>query len=94
MNISLPHLIFGSLISGLIGALVHLILGGKPLRLLFAILFSWIGFWAGHSIANHFQISIIAYGTINFGAGIIIALGFSLVGYWIAGENKKDEKLK
>lgn len=90
MNISIPHLIFGSLIAGLIGSLIHMILGGKPLRLLFSILFSWIGFWTGHSIANRYYLHFIRYGTINIGIGIVFAIVIGIFGYWVAGENKKE----
>lgn len=91
MNLSIPHLIFGSLIAGLLGSLIHLALGGKPLRLVFSIIFSWIGFWVGHAVANRYTIFIFRYGTINIGPGIVLALGLGLFGYWIAGENAKDK---
>ena len=90
MNISIPHLIFGSLIAGLIGSLIHLILGGKPLRILFSIIFAWIGFWAGHSLGNRYQIFLYQYGSLNLGMGIGISILLGLTGYWISGENKKD----
>jgi len=50
MNITFPQLIFGSLVAGLIGSSIHLVLGGKPLRLIFSLIFSWIGFWTGQTI--------------------------------------------
>ena len=90
MTITFPHFIFGSLIAALLGALIHLVLGGKPLRLIFALIFAWIGFWTGHFLGNRYQIFFLRYGVINIGVGAVTALGLSLLGYWIAGENKKD----
>lgn len=91
MNFSIPHLIFGSLIAGLLGSLIHLVFGGKPIRLLFSVVFSWVGFWAGHAVANRYKFFFFRYGTINFGPGIVLALGLGLFGYWIAGENTKNK---
>jgi len=90
MDIAIPQFIFGSLIAGLIGSLIHLVLGGKPLRLIFSIIFSWIGFWAGHSIAARYHFYVLRYGTINIGAGIIIGLALGLFGFWVSGENTKE----
>lgn len=92
MNISIPHLLFGSLIAGLIGSLVHLVLGGKPLRLLFSLIFAWIGFWAGHSIANRYHLYYLSFGTINLGGAIFFSIILSLAGYWISGENRQGKE--
>ena len=86
-NITLPIFIFGSLIAGLIGSLIHLVFGGKPFRLLLSILFSWIGFWIGNNLGYRFGIFLLKYGPIHFGATIIICLILGLFGYWISGEN-------
>ncbi len=93
MNISIPHFIFGSLIAGLIGAVIHLVLGGKLLRIFFAIIFSWIGFWTGHSIANRIGMVIFRLGVINIGVGVIISILFGLFGHWVAGENKNRKEV-
>jgi len=91
MNIAFPQFIFGSLAAGLIGSIIHLLFGGKPLRLVFAIIFSWIGFWAGHVIAFRYNLFFARYGTINFGIATISGLIFGLFGFWIAGESKIDK---
>jgi len=93
MNITFPQLIFGSLVAGLIGSSIHLVLGGKPLRLIFSLIFSWIGFWTGQTISNQLNISLLKLGTINMGIALIGAIFLGILGYWIAGENKnkKDE---
>lgn len=88
MNISIPQLVFGSLIAGLIGSVIHLILGGKPLRLVFSLIFSWIGFWAGQALSVRLGFSFFKLGTINLGIAATSALILGLLGYWIAGDNK------
>jgi uncharacterized membrane protein YjjP (DUF1212 family) len=92
MKIAIPQLILGSLAAGLIGSIIHLLLGGKILRLVFSLVFSWIGFWVGHSIANRYRLFYFRYGTINFGIAAISAVALGLFGFWIAGENKKDKE--
>jgi len=92
MNIQIPQFIFGSLIAGLIGALIHLILGGSILRIVFSLSFSWVGFWAGHFFANRLNFKIFRLGTINLGLAIITAICMSIFGYWIAGDNKRNEE--
>jgi hypothetical protein len=86
-NLTFPVFIFGSLIALLLGALVHLIAGGKLLRLIFCIIFSWIGFWSGNYLATRFNLEILRYGQVNYGSAILVALILSAFGYWISGEN-------
>lgn len=87
LNLTFPVFIFGSLIALLLGALVHLIAGGKLLRLIFCIVFSWIGFWSGNYLATRFDVNILRYGHVNYGLAILFALILSVFGYWISGEN-------
>jgi uncharacterized membrane protein YjjP (DUF1212 family) len=88
-NITYPVFIFGSLIAGLVGSLIHLIFGGKPLRLLLSILFSWIGFWVGNNLGFRYGINFFQYGPIYFGTAVMVSLVLGLIGYWISGENQK-----
>jgi len=89
-NLTLPVFIFGSLIALLLGALVHLIAGGKLLRLIFCIVFSWIGFWSGNYLAARFNLDILRYGQVNYGPAVLIALILSIFGFWISGENTPE----
>ena len=88
-EITFPVFIFGSLIAGLIGSLIHLIFGGKPFRLLLSMLFSWIGFWVGNNLGFRYDIKFIKYGPIYFGTAVLVSLVLGLTGYWISGENQK-----
>ena len=92
VNLTLPVFIFGSLIALLLGALVHLVAGGKLLRLIFSMIFAWIGFWAGNYLAGRFNLEILNYGLVSYGPALMIALIFSVFGYWISGENKPESE--
>jgi len=91
-NITFPTFILGSIIAGLIGALVHLIAGGKLIRLIFCMLFAWIGFWGGNYLAVRFGLNIFSYGQINYGPSVLLSVATSLFGYWLSGENKEEEE--
>jgi len=93
MNIAFPQLIFGSLIAGLIGSLIHLFLGGKPLRLVFSLFFAWVGFWVGHSISDRYQFYLYQLGTLDIGTGVIFAILLGVIGYWFAGDNTRNKEL-
>jgi len=88
-EITFPVFIFGSLIAGLIGSLIHLIFGGKPFRLLLSILFSWIGFWVGNNLGFQYGLYFFKYGPIYFGIALLVSIILGLIGYWISGENQK-----
>jgi len=76
----------------LIGALVHLIAGGKLIRLIFCLIFAWIGFWGGNYIASNLGFSILHYGQINYGPALILSVIASLFGFWLSGENRDDDE--
>ena len=87
-NLTIPVFAFGSLIACLLGSLIHLVFGGKPLRLVLSILFSWIGFWVGNYIGIRYGLIVLKYGPVNYGTAIIFSFILGLGGYWISGENK------
>ena len=91
LTLTIPSFMLGSMIALLIGAFIHLIAGGKLLRLVFCMLFSWIGFWAGNYVGVRFGITLFQYGQINYGPSILISVLASLFGYWLSGENKIEE---
>jgi hypothetical protein len=91
-NFTFPVFVFGSLIALLLGSLVHLIAGGKLMRLIFCMLFSWIGFWTGNYLGTRFNVELLRYGTVNYGPAILIALILSVFGFWISGENTPESE--
>jgi hypothetical protein len=90
LNLTLPVFIFGSIIGLLIGATFHLLAGGKIIRLIFCLVFGWIGFWGGNYLSQKLGIQILQYGQISYGIAIIMSLISTAAGYWISGENKTE----
>ena len=87
-NLNIPVLIFGSLIALLIGSTIHLIAGGKFIRLFFSMIFSWIGFWIGNYFSNYFSFQVFKLGIIDYGSAVICSICLGIFGFWISGENK------
>jgi len=81
---TLPAFLLGFLISTLIGAAFHLLLGGGAGRLLLYLLLSWSGFWAGHSVANITSLRFVVIGPLNMGLAVVGSLLFLGVGYWLS----------
>ncbi len=81
---TLPSLLLGVLLSTLYGAVFHLLRGGGLGRLLLYILFSWVGFWAGHFVASYFNWTYDSLGALHLGTASIGSLLVLLVGYWLS----------
>jgi hypothetical protein len=81
---TLPTLIFGFLISTLLGAVLHLILGGGLGRLVLYLILGWIGFWSGQAIASHFGWSFDRLGQLHLMTASILCVLFILVGYYLS----------
>jgi hypothetical protein len=90
LGLTLPVFIFGSIIGLLVGAIFHLIAGGKIIRLVFCLAFGWIGFWGGNYLSQKLGFQIFQYGQVSYGTAIIVSLVSSAAGYWVSGENKPD----
>jgi hypothetical protein len=81
---SIPAVVFGVLVSTLVGAGFHLWKNGGIGRLILYILLAWIGFWAGHFIGQAIGWTFFSVGALRFGAalvGCVVVLG---VGYWFS----------
>jgi hypothetical protein len=92
-NLTFPIFVFGSLVGLLIGAIFHLIAGGKPIRLIFCLIFGWVGFWVGNYLSQRFGMQIFQYGQISYGISIIFSIILAGGGYWLSGENLSDPGL-
>jgi len=77
-------ILFGVLISTLIGALFHLWRGGGLSRLILYVLLSWLGFWGGHLLAASLKWNFAAIGPLNLGMGILMAVIVLAIGYWLS----------
>jgi len=81
---SLPTLLFGFLISTLLGAFFHLLRGGGAGRLLLYLILGWTGFWAGHFLAGYFGWTFGSLGTLHLGLAVLLSLIVLGIGYWLS----------
>ncbi|HEX2979516.1 MAG TPA: hypothetical protein VHO48_04570 [Anaerolineaceae bacterium] len=81
---TLPSILLGLIISALLGALFHLIMGGNLGRLILYILVAVVGFWVGHFIAGWLDWTFLSVGDLHVGLGVIFTLLFIAVGYWLS----------
>jgi hypothetical protein len=81
---TIPALLFGMLISTLLGAVFHLWKNGGFGRLILYLILAWIGFWAGHLLAISQGWDFANIGPLRLGWAIIIC-GLTLYGgYWLS----------
>ena len=48
------------------------------------LVLSWVGFFGGHLLADALSIRFLELGTIHLGMGIVGALVFLGLGYWLS----------
>jgi len=75
--------LFGFILATLLGALFHLWRNGGVVRLLLYLVFSWIGFFVGHTIGNYFGLNFLSVGPINIAGGTVGSIAFLFLGSWI-----------
>lgn len=79
-----PAFLLGMVISSLLGAGFHLVLGGHFGRLLAFLVSSWLGFWGGHLLGDGLGWIFLSVGSLRLGTallGNLIGLG---LGYWLS----------
>ena len=81
---TLPGLALGTFIGALIGAILHLVVGGHIGRLFLYILLGIAGFWAGQILAEVAGWTFISFGVLHLGLAIPVCLAVSAVGYWLS----------
>jgi hypothetical protein len=74
-----PAITFAFLVATLVGALVHLVVGGDLRNLGLLILTSWLGFAGGQLLDNTLHLSLVRIGSLSFGAGILGALALNVL---------------
>lgn len=79
-----PSIILGMVVSSLIGAGFHLILGGNLGRLVLYLILSWIGFWAGQLLAAALGWTFFSVGPLHLGMALLGSLVVLLAGYWLS----------
>jgi len=79
-----PSIVLGIAISILLGALFHLWKDGGLGKLLLYLVFSLIGFYLGHSLAESLGISFLDAGELHAGFGILGSIVALFLGHWIS----------
>lgn len=80
---TVPALLFGILVSTLMGAATHLIFGGSIWKLVLYIFLGWFGFWGGHYLAAQLGVDFLAVGPLKFGPALLGAAVLLAIGYWL-----------
>jgi hypothetical protein len=81
---TLPALLFGFLVSTLMGAVFHLWKDGGLGRLLLYLVLAWIGFWAGHLLGNRFGLTFASLGPLRLGMALLVGAATVYAGYWLS----------
>ena len=89
---TLPAFLFGLLISTLMGAVFHLWKNGGLGRLLLYLILAWVGFWAGHLLANRFSLTFGSVGPLHLGMGLLVGAASLFAGYWLSLIRQEEPK--
>jgi hypothetical protein len=81
---SLPHLFVGLLVSSLCGACFHLIIGGGAGHFLLDLIAAWLGFWAGHLLADVIGRSFADLGPIHLGPALVVCVVALALAHWLS----------
>ncbi len=81
---TLPTLIFALILSTLCGTLFNFLRGGSGWRLLLYIGLSALGFAAGQWIGAWRGWSLLPFGALDIGMGVIGSILFLLFGEWLS----------
>lgn len=89
---TIPVLLFGFLISTLMGGAFHLWKGGSFWRLLLYIAFAWAGFWGGHWLGNSFGLTFGSIGPLRLGMALIVGALTLYAGHWLSQFNQEESR--
>jgi hypothetical protein len=81
---TIPALLFGFLVSTLMGAVFHLWKDGGLGRLLLYVLLAWVGFWGGHILANALGWTFGSIGPLRLGMALLVGGATIYAGYWLS----------
>ncbi len=71
-----PAIVFSFFLASIFGSLMHIWRNGGLFRLVLYLVLSWIGFFAGHIIAQVFSINFFKFGHDPFRYGYLRLFGF------------------
>ena len=81
---TIPGLLLGTVVGALIGGLLHLLVGGNLGRLILYLIFSLVGFWAGHIAGEILGLTFLSVGPVRMGMALIGSVVITGIGYWLS----------
>jgi hypothetical protein len=87
-----PAFVFGSLVALIFASTYHVLRDGGIGRLIFFLFCGWLGFWAGHLLAEKTNMFFGTIGVVHFGLAIIISVIFLFIGDWLSLSQKSVGK--
>jgi len=82
--LTIASVLFGLIVSTLLGAVLHFWRGGSLGRLIYYVFVSWIGFWAGHFVGASLNWTFLNVGPLNLGMALLGNLLTLAFGYWLS----------
>lgn len=87
---TIPAILFGFLISTLMGAVFHIWKDGGFGRLVLYLILAWIGFWGGHILGSVLGLTFISIGPLHLGMAFLVAAATLIFGYWLSLINREE----
>lgn len=88
---TLPAVLFGILVSTLMGAAFHLWKNGGFGRLVLYLILAWVGFWGGHLLGNRFGLTFGSIGPLRFGMALLTGVITLFAGHWLSLTRPEEE---
>jgi len=89
---TLPAVLFGFLVSTLMGAAFHLWKDGGLGRLILYLILAWMGFWVGHLLGETLGFTFGSIGPLRFGMALTVAVFTIGVGYWLSLIKREESR--
>jgi hypothetical protein len=87
-----PGILFGFLISSILGLSFHFLRGGSFSRLLLHVFSAWIAFFVGHFVGEWTNWHLWRYGTLNFFPAILATIVGLIATNILAGPEKPKQR--
>ena len=66
-----PNTVFALVVATLIGAIFHLLFGGRGRRLVLFLVMSWVGFGMGDAAGRSLGIALVMIGDLHFAFALV-----------------------
>jgi uncharacterized membrane protein YeaQ/YmgE (transglycosylase-associated protein family) len=87
MTTAASGLVLGFLLATAYGALFHLLLGGRPRKLVLYILAAWVGFALGHLLGDLLGLDLLKLGAVHLFSATLGAW-IALLSSWFLSRNE------